>query len=131
MGQDIGSKTRGYAWFVYPDQATPGALVRDNPFGVDPLADESTAPGVEVFWAIGETAAGIRNRAMGRSYLALTETLDPPQIGPGWIVEPARLDDGFRIEQRGARWVRLTRVLGRRESMLGTIQDCEFEIDWT
>jgi len=128
---DVGSKVRGHAWFVYPDQGSPGALTRDNPFGVEELGDETAAPGVEVFWAIDDTAGGIRNVARGRSYLALTAALEPPRVGAGWTVEPARLDESFEINQRGRRWVRLVRVLDRRETPLGTVLDCEFETDWT
>jgi hypothetical protein len=131
MSRDIGSKIRGYAWFIYPDQASPGAFAGDNPFGVDSLADESTAPGVELFWALGTTTAGLLNRAEGRSYLALTDGLEPPQVRDGWAAEPARPEDRFRIDQRGRRWVRLTRILARRDTPAGSVADCEFEVDWS
>jgi len=131
MDQDIGSKTRGFAWFVYPDQGSPGALTRDNPFGVEELGDETTAPGVEVFWAIDDTAGGLHNVARGRSYLALTDGPEPPTVGEGWSVEPARLDESFEIDQRGGRWVRLVRVLGHRDMPRGPLLEAEFEVDWT
>ena len=67
MSRDTSARIRGFVWFVYPDQAVPGALAGDNPFGVDVLEDETTAPGVVVFWAVDATATPIKNGSITSS----------------------------------------------------------------
>jgi len=57
------------------------------------------------------------------AYVAVTETPLPPEVKPGWEVEPAVLNTDF--DTRGAR---LIRNAGFRETPLGHILECVFEV---
>jgi len=128
------SLVRGRAWHVYPDPATPGVMAGDNPFGADEPPGPERPPvrppeGVVSFWLVGKNTPGIRNDHDGHSFLVLTEGLEPPEVTAGWMVEPARLDESFQIDQRGDRWLRLVRIINAGETRWGPVQDCEFQID--
>ncbi|HWE40299.1 MAG TPA: hypothetical protein VG406_27350 [Isosphaeraceae bacterium] len=125
---------RGFAWHVYPDPAGSGALAGDGPFnpgesrgpGRPPLEGP---PGVAAFWTVHGKVPALLNQVEDRAYLVLTEDHRPPEVGPGWFVEPARLAERFELDQRGGRTARLLRVLGTRATDLGPLQECEFQID--
>jgi hypothetical protein len=128
------SRTRGYAWHVYPDPATPGVLAGDNPFGAGDPPGPDRAPvakpaHVVDIWLVGKNAPGIQNDHDGHSYLVLTDHLAPPEVTAGWFVEAARLREDFELEQRGDRWLRLVRIVHAADSEWGPVQDCEFQVD--
>jgi hypothetical protein len=131
MSRDVGARRRGYAWFVYPDPGSPGPYAGDTPFGGDEPEPAAGRPGITGFWAVGDNATGLSNTSRRRAYLVLTEALDAPEVDSRWVAEPARLREDFAIEQRGGRWVRLVRVLGRRQAGSGEVVEAEFEVDWT
>jgi len=126
---------RGVAWHVYPDPATPGVFEGENPFTVGDAHGRGRPPydppeGVVEFWQVGKNTPGIRNdHHHGNTYLAVTETTQPPAVASGWFVTPAKLDESFEIEQRGTRWVHLVRIANTSEAPTGTVLDCEFQID--
>lgn len=130
------SLTRGYAWHVYPDPATPGALAGESPFpGGEDLPGPERGPleppaDVKKFWTVwrGEESELI-NQTERRAYLVLTETPVAPDVKSGWFTDPARLEDPFEIEQRGDRTVRLIRIIRSVETPSGPVQECEFQID--
>jgi len=125
---------RGRAWHVFPDPAGSGALIGDHPFGADEPPGRERTPvrmpdGIVDAWLVGKNAPGIRNAHDGHTYLVLTERLEPPPVTAGWLVEVARLDEDFQLDQRGGRWVHLVRVVATAETPEGPVQDCEFQID--
>jgi len=81
------SLIRGFAWHVYPDPASPGALEGDSPFnpgesrgpGRPPL---EAPPGVAAFWTIRGKLPSLVNQVEGRAYLVLTERPEPPASIP-------------------------------------------------
>jgi hypothetical protein len=110
--------TRGHAWHAYADPASPGVMTGDTPFGSDDPPGPDRAPTgtpdrVVTFWLVGKNTPGINNDHDGHSYLVLTERPELPPVVAGWFIEPARLDEGFQLDQRGDRWVRLVRILTR------------------
>jgi hypothetical protein len=126
---------RGYAWHIYPDPATPGVFEGDVPFAVGDAQGRGRPPydpppGVLEFWQVGKNAPGIHNdHRNGNTYLAVTESTDPPAVAAGWFVAPARLDASFELDQRGARWVHLVRIANTIEVGPARLLDCEFQID--
>jgi len=126
---------RGYAWHLFPDPATPGVFEGDNPFVVGKAHGPGRPPydppsGVLEFWQVGKNAPGIHNdHHTGNTYLAITETTNPPAVASGWFVAPARLDASFELDQRGSRWVHLVRIANTLETDSGPILDCEFQVD--
>jgi hypothetical protein len=128
------SLIRGYAWHVYPDPASAGALAGESPF-----ADGETRgpgrppseppPGVPAFWTVRGRTPDLVNQVEDRAYLVLTESTDPPGVDAGWFAEPARLAASFELDQRGGRTVRLIRVVRTVETESGPLQDCEFQVD--
>lgn len=127
---------RGFAWHVYPDQATPGVMAGDNPFSTGDLPNAAGSGmalprGVHEVWSVRQDHPGLLNRSIARSFLVLTTSDDPPPVSPGWFAEPARLEENFQLDQRGDRWVRLVRIIQSRETPLGTVQECEFQVDRT
>lgn len=131
------SITRGFAWHIYPDPATPGALEGESPFpaGGEVLPGPERTPleppaDVEKFWTVwrGEQSE-LLNQIERRAYLVLTEAPVAPTLKSGWFAEPARLEDPFEIDQRGDRTVRLLRVIRSVETPSGPIQECEFQVD--
>lgn len=105
---------RGYAWFVRPGPNL-GADDRVAPWGGTPIPQYS--------WSIGPGESGVRNRYDTLAFVALTERPLPPEVRPGWEVEPASLDSDF--DTAGARMIR---EAGFRETPHGHIQECVFEI---
>jgi len=126
---------RGYAWHVYPDPATPGVFEGENPFVVGDARGPGRPPfeppaGVLEFWQVGKNTPGIQNdHRNGNTYLVITETTAPPSVASGWFVAPAKLDESFELDQRGARWVHLVRLANTIETGSGTLLDCEFRGD--
>jgi hypothetical protein len=108
------NSVRGYVWFVRPG---PGfsADARDLPWGGTPVP--------RFAWPVGRDERGVRNRYGQLGYVAVTERPLPPEVRPGWEVEPAALDSDF--ETVGAR---LIREAGFRETPHGHIPECVFEI---
>lgn len=108
------SSIRGYAWFVRPG---PGfsSDPRQVPWGGTPI------PGFS--WQIGPGERGVRNRYGNLAYVAVTDTPLPPEVRPGWEVEPASLDTDF--DTTGARLIRET---GFRETAHGHICEYVFEL---
>lgn len=129
------SIVRGHAWHTYPDPATPGVFAGDSPFGTGeaPGPDRTVTPpeGVLGFWKVGKNTPGVQNDHDGSTYLVLTTRPEPPALASGWSAEPARLSDDFQIDQRGDRWVRLVRTLGRAPTRWGDLQESEFQVDRT
>lgn len=128
------SLVRGYAWHVYPDPASPGALAGDSPFSTGDTAGPGRPPlepppGVPALWTVHGRVPALVNQVEDRAYLVLSESPNPPGVASGWYVEPARLADSFELDQRGGRTVRLIRVVGTVETPLGPLQECEFQID--
>jgi len=126
---------RGYAWHVSPDPATPGVFEGDNPFVVGDAHGPGRPPfeppgGVLEFWQVGKNTPGIQNdHRNGNTYLVITEATDPPSVASGWLVAPAKLDESFELDQRGARWVHLIRLANTIETRSGTLLDCEFRVE--
>lgn len=126
---------RGYAWHVYPDPATPGVFEGDNPFAVGDAPGRGRPPyeptsGVVEFWQVGKNTPGIQNEHRnGNTYLAVTESTDAPKVASGWFVSPARLNETFELDQRGARWAHLVRIANTIETPAGPLLDCEFQVD--
>jgi len=128
------SLVRGYAWHVYADPATPGVMAGDDPFGADEPPGRERTPveppeGVGPYWLLNKNTPGIENHTEGHSYLVLTDGLDQPEVTAGWMVEAARLDESFQLDQRGGRTARLVRIIRTADSPFGKIQDCEFQVD--
>lgn len=130
------SLARGFAWHVYPDPASPGALAGESPFagGLAPPGPARSPleppPDVTKFWTVwrGE-ASELLNQVERRAYLVLTDAPVAPDVKTGWYVEPARLEAAFEIDQRGDRSVRLVRFIRSVETPSGPVQECEFQID--
>ena len=125
---------RGYAWHIYPDPATPGALSGDSPFNTgDPRGPGrpplEPPPGLAAVWTVHGKVPGLVNQVEQRAYLALSESRTPPIIVSGWFVETARLAENFELDQRGGRSARLVRVIRTAETPWGPLQECEFQID--
>lgn len=134
------SLVRGFAWHVYPDPASAGALTLDSPFNKEDTGDiEGTdalvrppmepPPGVSAFWTIHGKRRDLINQVEDRAYLVLTESHEPPAVVSGWFVEPARVADGFELDQRGDRSVRLIRTIRTVETEWGRVPECEFQVD--
>jgi hypothetical protein len=64
----------------------------------------------------------------GHPYLFLTDRPEPPPLAPGWVVEPAHLQESSQAEQRGDRWVRLRRLLRTEATAWGDLRECEPEV---
>ncbi len=128
---------RGYCWHIYPDPATPGVFDGDNPFvfgktHVPGRPPYEPPPDVIEFWQINKNAPGIYNdHHTGNTYLAVTESTDPPRVAAGWFVTPARIDARFELDQRGDRWVHALRIANTIETDRGPVIQCEFQIDRT
>lgn len=126
---------RGYVWHVYPDPATPGVFEGDNPFVVGDARGPGRPPydppaGVVEFWQVDKNAPGLHHdHHHGNTYLAVTAEARPPAVASGWLVAPARLDESFQLDQRGARWVHLVRIANEVRTDSGPILDCEFQVD--
>jgi hypothetical protein len=105
---------RGYAWFV---RRGPGfrSDPNDVPWGGTPVP--------RFAWPVAPGEPGVHNHYGNLSYVALTETPLPPEVKPGWEVEPAALDTDF--DATGAR---LIREAGFRETPHGRIPECVFEV---
>jgi hypothetical protein len=140
------SLVRGYAWHVYPDPASAGALAGDSPFGsggADDAGETGGAddadgpvrppleppPGIAALWTVRGKLPTLVNQVEDRAYLILSESDKPPGVASGWFVEPARLSGTFELDQRGGRTVRLVRVVRTAETPWGPLQECEFQID--
>jgi hypothetical protein len=128
------SLVRGYAWHVYPDPASAGALTLDSPFNTGDTDGPDRPPlepppGVSAFWTVHGKTPDLVNQVEDRAYLVLSESPNPPEVVPGWYVEPARLTGRFELDQRGGRTVRLIRTVGRAVSSWGPVLECEFLID--
>jgi len=130
------TQVRGFAWHIYPDPATPGVFEGDVPFAVGDARGPGRPPydpqaaGVVEFWQIDKNAPGIQNdHHHGNTYLAVTESHDPPRVAAGWFVTPARIDDSFQLDQRGARWVHVVRSVNTVQTESGPVQEFDFEID--
>jgi len=128
------SLVRGYAWHVYPDPASSGALAGDSPLnpgdtGGPGRPPREPPPGVPAFWTLHGKMPELLNQVEDRAYLVLSETPRPPEVASGWYVEPARLVAQFELDQRGGRSVRLIRIVGTAETQWGPLQECEFQID--
>src|SRR5262245_32596337 len=122
------SPLRGYAWHVYPDPAAPGALAADSPFAGNDPRGPGRAPigppqGIVAFWSVSGQLPSLRNQVEDHAYLVLTRRDEPPNVGPGWFTETARLADSFELDQRGGRTARLLRVVRRLETEWGPLQD--------
>ena len=105
---------RGHAWFVRPGPGySPDS--RDVPWGGTPVP--------QFAWSIGPNEAGVHNRYGNMAFVAVTERPLPPEVRPGWEVEPAALDSDF--DTAGAR---LIRESGFRETPHGHISEYVFEI---
>jgi hypothetical protein len=125
---------RGYAWHVYPDPASAGALAGDSPFSTGDTRGPGhpppeAPPGVAALWTVGGKLPALRNQIEDRAYLVLTEKPEPPAVTAGWEVEAARLAPNFELDQRGGRTARLVRVIRTAETGWGPLQECEFQID--
>jgi len=128
------SLVRGYAWHIYPDPASPGALAGDSPFSTgDPRGPGrpplEPPPGLAALWTVFGKVPTLLNQVEDRAYLVLSELPKPPEVVSGWFVEPARLADQFELDQRGGRSVRLIRVIHSNATPWGPLQECEFQID--
>lgn len=128
------SLVRGYAWHVYPDPGSPGALAGDSPFNTgDPRGPGrpplEPPPGVAALWTVSGKVPALVNQVEDRAYLILSESPRPPEVGAGWFVEAARLSERFELDQRGGRSVRLIRVIHTADTPWGPLQECEFQID--
>lgn len=108
------NSARGFAWFVRPGPGF-GPDPNDVPWGGVPIPQYA--------WSIGPGERGVHNTYGNLAYVALTERPLPPEIRPGWEVEPAELDTDF--DTAGAR---LIRAAGFRETPLGRIHEYVFEV---
>jgi hypothetical protein len=108
----------GFAWYVHrrPGVGSPGP--GEHPF------DGVESKYRPLCWPIGPGESGVRNRGLGQAFLIIMPTLTfgPPEVGRGWEVEPAELDD-FRTEDGRGRLVGLE----RHRTRWGTVAECEFE----
>lgn len=131
MGVDSAQQIRGYCWFVRPEaQNTTGVqpFPRSDSRGADPTAETIRPPAdVEGCWALSSNTFGIKNKITPRTFLVVTTTEAPPTIEPGWVAEPAVLDDEFQLDRRGSQWVHLLRLAGEVDSPQGRLQLAEFE----
>lgn len=140
------TRLRGFAWYAFQDPMTSTGVAGEHPFGTattdEPVGGPVSEPvpiepmvqlpsGVEAAWVVSPTAVGLLNRAFGGAYLVLTEKDEKPPLNDGWDIEPARLRDGFQMEQRGDRWVRLGRILQTRPVDGRELQEVEMEVDRT
>jgi hypothetical protein len=131
------SLVKGYAWHVYPDPASSGALVGDSPFGPGEMDDADgpvrpplePPPGIPALWTIRGKVPTLVDQVEDRAYLVLSESARPPEVASGWFAEPARLAGTFELDQRGGRTVRLVRVVRTAETSWRLLQECEFQID--
>jgi hypothetical protein len=130
-----GTLVRGYAWHIYPDPATPGVFDGDNPFVVGDAGGRGRPPydpppGVVEFWQVGKNTPGVLNdHHTGNTYLAVTDSTHSPTVAAGWFAAPARLNESFELDQRGARWAHLVRIANMIETASGPLLDCEFQVD--
>jgi hypothetical protein len=104
----------GFAWFV---KHTPGTAPDPQavPWGGTPVPRFS--------WSIGPKEPGVHHRYGGHAFVAVTGEALPPEVRPGWEVEPAALDPDF--DTAGAR---LIREAGYRETPLGRVTEYVFEV---
>jgi hypothetical protein len=144
-GDEHITRLRGIAWYAFRDQTVSTGVAGEHPFGEDtapgaggpvgePIQGEPTAAlpgGVVAAWVVPRVFEGLLNRGFGGAYLVLTEADRRPEVNAGWDVEPARLQPGFNMEQRGDRWVRLGRVLDRRPADGRELLEVEMEVDRT
>jgi hypothetical protein len=101
------SLVRGYAWHIYPDPATPGALAGDSPFNAgDPRGPGrpplEPPPGVAALWTVFGKVPTLLNQVEDRAYLVLSDSPKPPEVASGWFVEPARLTEQFELTSAAA-----------------------------
>jgi len=125
---------RGYAWHIYPDPASPGALAGDTPFSHGETRGpgrppQESPPGIQAFWTVGGKVPSLLNQVEERAYLVLTEHQHAPAVTAGWFVEPARLAENFELDQRGDRSARLIRIIRTIDTPSGPVQECEFQVD--
>lgn len=111
------NSVRGFTWFVRPGPGF-GADPNDVPWG--------GVPAPQFAWSIGPNERGVKNTYGNLAVVALTERPLPPEVKPGWEVEPARLDTDF--DTAGAR---LIRAAGFRETPLGHVTEYVFEVAGT
>ena len=108
----------GFAWYARrrPGVESPGPA--PHPF------DGVRSTYRPLCWPIGPAGSGVRNRGPGQAFLIIMPTLTfgPPEVGRGWEVEPAELDD-FRTEDGRVRLVGLE----RHRTRWGTVAECELE----
>lgn len=134
IASSAASLVKGYAWHVYPDPASPGALVGDSPFPAgDPRGPGrpllEPPPGLAALWTVSGKVPALVNQVEDRAYLVLSESPRPPEVVSGWFVEPARLTERFELDQHGGRSVRLIRVVHTAETPWGPLQECEYQVD--
>jgi hypothetical protein len=108
----------GFAWHArrHPGVGSPGP-------GAHPFDGIETTYR-PLCWPIGPQESGVRNGGPGPAFLVIMPTLvfGPPEVGPGWEVEPAEID-GFRTEDGRVRLVGRE----RHRTRWGTVTECEFE----
>jgi hypothetical protein len=116
------TKVQGSAWYIFKHYSA-GRRATGHPFdGLDDL------PKVKLWCTIG-SSQGLRNRFpedTSPAYLVVTESSIAPEVHESWTVEPAELEDGFRVRTER---LRLVRVVATYESRWGTVQECIFAVE--
>ncbi len=131
---------RGYAWQVFRDPLRESTATGDDPFprpapgsgGPDGRDRSAWLPrGVLQRWRVDPQRLGLAGRAAPPVFLVVTEDREPPPLLAGWRVEVAGLDEGFVLEDRAGRRVRvrLLRRLGTAQTRHGAVPQCEFVVD--
>ena len=127
------TRLRGFAWYVFRDPTTSTGPAGEHPFGEvaegEAHAHVELPEGVRAAWRTTITLDGMSNQSPGTAFLVVTETRDRPPVNAGWDAEPAVLRDDFQLEQRGDRWVHLSRVLVAPQEGGKTLGEYEFEVD--
>lgn len=129
------SQIRGFAWYVFRDPTTSIGPAGEHPFGAEgseegspELTPVELPEGVEAAWRTTITLDGLSNQSPGTAFLVVSKTRDRPELNAGWDAEPAVLRDDFQLEQKGDRWVHLSRVITAPAGGK-SLGEYEFEVD--
>ncbi|HZW31086.1 MAG TPA: hypothetical protein VFF52_10290 [Isosphaeraceae bacterium] len=118
MSQEEATRLQGFAWLARRRTASDRRSPGGGPF------DGLDSPYRPPCWPVGRAGLGDRHAASWEAFLILTPTIafGPPQVGPGWVVEPAGLDE---LPRDGR--IRLA-DMALHTTLWGLLPECEFEV---